>query len=172
MQGLGKTLQTISFLGYLKHVRGISGPHLVVTPKSTLGNWLNEVNRWCPSLKAIKLHGNQEERAEQKAEQMVPGKFDILVTTYEIAIKEKAAISKFHYRYIVVDEAHRIKNEQSVLSQVVRLYKVQNRLLLTGTPLQNNLHELWALLNFLLPEVFASSEDFDSWSVHVPHVWT
>lgn len=94
---------------------------------------------------------------------MIPGEFDILVTTYEIAIKEKAAISKFHYRYIVVDEAHRIKNEQSVLSQVVRLYKVQNRLLLTGTPLQNNLHELWALLNFLLPEVFASSDDFDSW---------
>ena len=139
----------------------------MVTPKSTLGNWLNEVNRWCPSLRAIKLHGNQEERAEQKSEQMIPGKFDILVTTYEIAIKEKAAISKFHYRYIVVDEAHRIKNEQSVLSQVVRLYKVQNRLLLTGTPLQNNLHELWALLNFLLPEVFASSEDFDSWCVDV-----
>jgi SNF2 family DNA or RNA helicase len=74
-----------------------------------------------------------------------------------------AALRKFTWRYIVIDEAHRIKNEKSVLSQVVRLYNTQYRLLLTGTPLQNNLHELWALLNFLLPDVFTSAEDFDAW---------
>jgi SWI/SNF-related matrix-associated actin-dependent regulator of chromatin subfamily A member 5 len=92
-----------------------------------------------------------------------PGKFDVCLTTYEVAIKEKAALKKFSWRYIVIDEAHRIKNEKSSLSQVVRLYKSQARLLITGTPLQNNLHELWALLNFLLPDVFSSSEDFDNW---------
>jgi SNF2 family DNA or RNA helicase len=76
---------------------------------------------------------------------------------------EKAHFKKFSFQYIVIDEAHRIKNENSLLSQIVRIFDTRNRLLLTGTPLQNNLHELWALLNFLLPDVFSSSEDFDSW---------
>jgi len=76
---------------------------------------------------------------------------------------EKAHLKKFAFQYIVIDEAHRIKNENSLLSQIVRVFNTRNRLLLTGTPLQNNLHELWALLNFLLPDVFSSSEDFDSW---------
>jgi len=89
--------------------------------------------------------------------------FDILVTSYEIAAKEKAVLNKFHWKYLIIDEAHRIKNENSVLAQLVRTFNSQYRLLLTGTPLQNNLHELWALLNFLLPEVFDSAEDFDSW---------
>ena len=76
---------------------------------------------------------------------------------------EKAAFKKFNWRYLVIDEAHRIKNENSKLSEMVRELKSNNRLLLTGTPLQNNLHELWALLNFLLPDIFSSSDDFDSW---------
>ncbi|CAG8576411.1 3231_t:CDS:2, partial [Racocetra fulgida] len=75
----------------------------------------------------------------------------------------KAALKKFAFQYIIIDEAHRIKNENSMLSQIVRVFKSRNRLLITGTPLQNNLHELWALLNFLLPDVFSSSKDFDSW---------
>jgi SWI/SNF-related matrix-associated actin-dependent regulator of chromatin subfamily A member 5 len=161
--GLGKTLQTISLLGYLKHERGLKGPHMVIAPKSTLSNWMNEFARWCPTISVLKFHGNQEEREEIKEKKLVAGKFEVVVTTYEIAIREKSAFKKFSWRYIIIDEAHRIKNEKSVLSQVVRLYKSQNRLLLTGTPLQNNLHELWALLNFLLPDVFSSSEDFDCW---------
>eukprot|EP01116_Phalansterium_solitarium_P005922 TRINITY_DN181_c1_g1_i1.p1 TRINITY_DN181_c1_g1~~TRINITY_DN181_c1_g1_i1.p1 ORF type:complete len:1111 (+),score=402.66 TRINITY_DN181_c1_g1_i1:110-3442(+) len=161
--GLGKTLQTISFLGYLKEYRGVSGPHLVITPKSTLGNWINEFRRWCPLLRVFKLHGSKDERARQRDEQLKAGAFDVCVTTYEVAIIEKAALRRFNWRYLVIDEAHRIKNEKSVLSQVVRIYSSQYRLLITGTPLQNNLHELWALLNFLLPEVFASAADFDAW---------
>ena len=75
-----------------------------------------------------------------------------------MVIKERSVFKKFNWRYMVIDEAHRIKNEKSKLSEIVREFRTANRLLLTGTPLQNNLHELWALLNFLLPDVFNSSE--------------
>jgi len=161
--GLGKTLQTVAFLCYLKECRAIHGPHMVIAPKSTLSNWMNEFRKWCPSMNVFKFHGNKEERMDLKKEKLLAGKFDVCITSYEIAIIEKAALKKFSWRYLVIDEAHRIKNEKSLLSKIVRLYRSQYRLLLTGTPLQNNLHELWALLNFLLPEVFSSSEDFDSW---------
>ncbi|KAF6206099.1 hypothetical protein GE061_017324 [Apolygus lucorum] len=142
--GLGKTLQTISLLGYMKHYKNIPGPHMVIVPKSTLANWMNEFNKWCPSLRAVCLIGDQETR--------------------NVFIRDvRASSSGSNWRYMVIDEAHRIKNEKSKLSEIVREFKTTNRLLLTGTPLQNNLHELWSLLNFLLPDVFNSSEDFDSW---------
>jgi SNF2 family DNA or RNA helicase len=161
--GLGKTLQTISLLGYLKHMRGVERPHLVIVPKSTLGNWVREFHRWCPSMRVFKFHGDKQTRARMTTETLPGGEFDVIVTSYEMCTIEKAALRKLDYSYVVIDEAHRIKNENSLLSVVVRTFKVQARLLVTGTPLQNNLHELWALLNFLLPDVFASSEDFDRW---------
>lgn len=161
--GLGKTLQTISLLGYMKHFRNIPGPHMVVVPKSTLRNWENEFKKWAPSIKAVCLIGDQETRAVFIREVMMPGEWDVCITSYEMCIKEKSVFKKFNWRYMVIDEAHRIKNEKSLLSQIVREFRTANRLLLTGTPLQNNLHELWALLNFLLPEVFSSSDDFDAW---------
>lgn len=163
--GLGKTLQTISLLGYMKHYKNAAGPHMVISPKSTLTNWMNEIKKWCPSLKAVCLIGSQDARNELIRETLFgpPNSFDVVVTSYEMIIKEKVVLKKFNWRYIVIDEAHRIKNEKSKLSEIIREFKSTNRLLLTGTPLQNNLHELWALLNFLLPEVFSSSDDFDSW---------
>ncbi|XP_076316124.1 LOW QUALITY PROTEIN: SWI/SNF-related matrix-associated actin-dependent regulator of chromatin subfamily A member 5-like [Tachypleus tridentatus] len=161
--GLGKTLQTISLFGYMKHYRNVNGPHMVIVPKSTLANWKNEFKRWCPSLKAVCLIGDQETRAALIRDTLMPGEWDVCVTSYEMVIREKAVLKKFNWRYLVIDEAHRIKNEKSKLSEIVREFKSTNRLLLTGTPLQNNLHELWALLNFLLPDVFNSSEDFDAW---------
>ncbi|KAK0042721.1 SWI/SNF-related matrix-associated actin-dependent regulator of chromatin subfamily A member 5-like [Biomphalaria glabrata] len=161
--GLGKTLQTISLLGYMKHYRNIPSPHLVICPKSTLANWEAEVQRWVPSLRAVCLIGDQEKRAAFIRDVLVPGEWDVCITSYEMCIREKSVMKKFNWRYIVIDEAHRIKNEKSKLSEIVREFKSTNRLLLTGTPLQNNLHELWALLNFLLPDVFNNSEDFDAW---------
>ncbi|KAJ4722233.1 Chromatin-remodeling complex ATPase [Melia azedarach] len=161
--GLGKTLQTISLLGYLHEFRGITGPHMVVAPKSTLGNWMNEIRRFCPVLRAVKFLGNPEERRHIREELLVAGKFDVCVTSFEMAIKEKSALRRFSWRYIIIDEAHRIKNENSLLSKTMRLYNTNYRLLITGTPLQNNLHELWSLLNFLLPEIFSSAETFDEW---------
>lgn len=161
--GLGKTLQTISLLGYLHEFRGITGPHMVVAPKSTLGNWMNEIRRFCPVLRAVKFLGNPDERRHIREELLVAGKFDVCVTSFEMAIKEKTALRRFSWRYIIIDEAHRIKNENSLLSKTMRLYNTNYRLLITGTPLQNNLHELWSLLNFLLPEIFSSAETFDEW---------
>ncbi|CAH9071839.1 unnamed protein product [Cuscuta europaea] len=161
--GLGKTLQTISLMGYLHEFRGITGPHMVVAPKSTLGNWMNEIKRFCPILRAVKFLGNPDERRHIREDLLVAGKFDICVTSFEMVIKEKTALRRFSWRYIIIDEAHRIKNENSLLSKTMRLYNTNYRLLITGTPLQNNLHELWALLNFLLPEIFSSAETFDEW---------
>ncbi|GFH05550.1 uncharacterized protein HaLaN_00030, partial [Haematococcus lacustris] len=150
--GLGKTLQTISLCAYLYESRGIKGPHMVLVPKSTMGNWCNEFRRFCPIIRVAKFHGNQEERDRLKNTELQPGKFDVVVTSYEMVIKEKNYFKRIHWRYIIIDEAHRIKNENSMLSKVVREFRTNYRLLITGTPLQNNLHELWALLNFLLPE--------------------
>eukprot|EP00635_Sarcinochrysidales_sp_CCMP3193_P013369 CAMPEP_0118900094 /NCGR_PEP_ID=MMETSP1166-20130328/6361_1 /TAXON_ID=1104430 /ORGANISM="Chrysoreinhardia sp, Strain CCMP3193" /LENGTH=1283 /DNA_ID=CAMNT_0006839229 /DNA_START=441 /DNA_END=4288 /DNA_ORIENTATION=+ len=192
--GLGKTLQSISMLAYLHEYQNTSGPHIVLVPKTTLSNWLNEFARWLPALRVVKFHGAKDERAEtakllldgvsnktsgEKAAAAAghhPRKknksaatitqhegrtWDVVVTTYEVANLEKATLTKLGWRMLIVDEAHRIKNENAQLSKTVRQLQVENRLLITGTPLQNNLHELWALLNFLLPDVFASSEKFD-----------
>lgn len=161
--GLGKTLQTISLLSFLTQYKGLTGPHLIIVPKSTLGNWMNEIKRWCPDIRAVRFHGNQEERKHQITNLIQYGKFDAVVTSYEVVTKEKAHLTKFCWRYLIIDEAHRIKNENSLLSQVVRMFTTQARLLITGTPLQNNLHELWALLNFLLPDVFSSADVFEKW---------
>ncbi|KAF2735322.1 hypothetical protein EJ04DRAFT_543120 [Polyplosphaeria fusca] len=161
--GLGKTLQTISFIGYLRFVNNIHGPHLVVVPKSTLDNWAREFGRWIPEINVLVLQGAKEERAELIQDRLVDEKFDVCITSYEMILREKTHLKKFAWEYIIIDEAHRIKNEESSLAQMIRLFNSRNRLLITGTPLQNNLHELWALLNFLLPDVFGDSAAFDEW---------
>ncbi|EJD52770.1 SNF2 family DNA-dependent ATPase [Auricularia subglabra TFB-10046 SS5] len=160
--GLGKTLQTVSFLGYLRHIRGITGPHLVVVPKSTLQNWAREFERWTPDASVVVLQGTREERAEIVAKRLLPQDFDILITSYEICMREKGALKKFSFEYIVIDEAHRIKNMDSILSQIVRMFLSRGRMLITGTPLQNNLQELFALLNFICPEIFSDYKDLES----------
>nr|6PWF_K Chain K, chromatin remodeling factor ISWI [Thermochaetoides thermophila] len=161
--GLGKTLQTISFLGYLRHIQGITGPHLVAVPKSTLDNWKREFEKWTPDVNVLVLQGAKEERHQLINDRLIDEDFDVCITSYEMILREKAHLKKFAWEYIIIDEAHRIKNEESSLSQVIRMFSSRNRLLITGTPLQNNLHELWALLNFLLPDVFGDSDAFDQW---------
>lgn len=161
--GLGKTLQTISFLGYLRYLRGIVGPHIVIVPKSTLENWEREFAKWTPDVRTFLLQGDKETRPALIRDRIMTCDFDVLITSYEMVLREKAALKKIAWQYIVIDEAHRIKNENSSLSQIIRMFHSRNRLLITGTPLQNNLHELWALLNFILPDVFSDSEQFDQW---------
>ncbi|KAL1681451.1 SNF2 family N-terminal domain-containing protein [Schizophyllum commune] len=160
--GLGKTLQTISFLAYLKHHHGIKGPHLIIVPKSTLRNWEREFEKWTPDFKAVVLTGSKEERAEIVASRLITEDFEVCITSYEICLIEKSALKKFSFEYIVIDEAHRIKNVDSILSEVVRSFISRGRLLITGTPLQNNLQELFALLNFICPEIFRDYKDLDS----------
>lgn len=167
--GLGKTLQSISILAYMLEFKKVTGPHLIIVPKSTLSNWINEFAFWCPSLRTLRFHGDKEERREiashhLRAHQRPEDRdWDVCVTTYEILNMEKSAISRIAWKYLIIDEAHRLKNEASLFSQTIRMVNTEHRLLLTGTPLQNNLHELWALLNFLLPDVFASADQFDEW---------
>mmetsp|Transcript_26415 Transcript_26415/g.29220 ORF Transcript_26415/g.29220 Transcript_26415/m.29220 type:complete len:1157 (+) Transcript_26415:57-3527(+) len=167
--GLGKTLQSISVLVYMYEFQQVYGPHLIVVPKSTLSNWMNEINRWAPELKAVKLHGTKEEREGISKSLMEPAQknesrqWNVCVTTYEVCNIEKHVLNKFAWSYLIIDEAHRLKNETSAFSKTIRSFETRYRLLLTGTPLQNNLHELWALLNFLVPDVFASAEQFDEW---------
>ncbi|KAI0348202.1 SNF2 family DNA-dependent ATPase [Trametopsis cervina] len=160
--GLGKTLQTISFLSYLKHYKGIRGPHLVVVPKSTLQNWAREFEQWTPDVSTVILTGSKDERANIIANQIIPQDFNVLITTYEICLIEKSALKKLSFEYIAIDEAHRIKNVDSMLSQIVRAFMSRGRLLITGTPLQNNMKELFALLNFICPEIFSDYADLES----------
>jgi len=161
--GLGKTLQCISLLCWLREVKGYNAPYLVLAPKSTLTNWVREFKNWAPVFKVVHFHGDKDERARLIAEDLVPGGFDVCITSYEMVIREQPAFRKFAWRYLIVDEAHRMKNEESKLSQVLRSFDSHSRLLITGTPMQNNLHELWALLNFLLPDVFSSADQFSEW---------
>lgn len=159
--GLGKTLQTIAFLGYLKHTRGVPGPHLVCVPKSTLNNWAREFSLWVPDFEVVVLTGDKEARSGLISSRILPQKFEVLVTSYEICLREKSSLKRLSFEYIVIDEAHRIKNMDSLLSQIVRAFSSRGRLLITGTPLQNNLQELFALLNFICPEIFSDYSDLD-----------
>ena len=118
---------------------------------------------WTPDVNVLVLQGAKDERHQLINDRLIDEKFDVCITSYEMILREKTHLKKFAWEYIIIDEAHRIKNEESSLAQIIRLFNSRNRLLITGTPLQNNLHELWALLNFLLPDVFGDSEAFDQW---------
>ena len=140
--GLGKTLQSISILVFMMEYREVTGPHLIVVPKSTLSNWIGELKRWAPTLKTIKFHGTKEERERIAREDLQPGQRDenrtwnVCVTTYEICNLDKNVINKFAWSYLIIDEAHRLKNETSAFSRTIRTFETRYRLLLTGTPLQ------------------------------------
>jgi SWI/SNF-related matrix-associated actin-dependent regulator of chromatin subfamily A member 5 len=160
--GLGKTIQSIAFMSYLKQYKKKSGYFLVAVPKSTMPNWCKELKTWCPTLNVVVLNPVKEER-EEALKKILKHKFEVVVTSYEGINICISKLRKIKWECLIIDEAHRIKNENALLSKNVRLLESKFRLLVTGTPLQNNLHELWALLNFLLPDLFSSSEDFDEW---------
>nr|KJB33147.1 hypothetical protein B456_006G257000 [Gossypium raimondii] len=163
--GLGKTVQVISLICYLMETKNDRGPFLVVVPSSVLPGWETEINFWAPDLRKIVYSGPPEERRKLFKERIVHQKFNVLLTTYEYLMNkhDRPKLSKIHWHYIIIDEGHRIKNASCKLNADLKHYQSSHRLLLTGTPLQNNLEELWALLNFLLPNIFNSSEDFSQW---------
>ncbi|XAR60396.1 DNA helicase [Bertholletia excelsa] len=163
--GLGKTVQVISLICYLMESKNDRGPFLVVVPSSVLPGWESEINFWAPSVNKIIYSGPPEERRRLFKERIVHRKFNVLLTTYEYLMNkhDRPKLSKIDWHYIIIDEGHRIKNASCKLNADLKHYRSSHRLLLTGTPLQNNLEELWALLNFLLPNIFNSSEDFSQW---------
>ncbi|KAF9673309.1 hypothetical protein SADUNF_Sadunf10G0010700 [Salix dunnii] len=163
--GLGKTVQVISLICYLMETKNDRGPFLVVVPSSVLPGWESEINFWATGIHKIVYSGPPEERRKLFKEKIVHQKFNVLLTTYEYLMNknDRPKLSKIHWHYIIIDEGHRIKNASCKLNAELRHYQSSHRLLLTGTPLQNNLEELWALLNFLLPNIFNSSEDFSQW---------
>lgn len=126
-------------------------------PKSTLDNWAREFDHWVPGFNLVKLQGDKETRHAICQERILTQDFEVCLTTYEICLREKSSLKKVAWEYIVIDEAHRIKNVDSMLSQIVREFESRARLLITGTPLQNNLQELWALLNLCASTSFIFS---------------
>lgn len=160
--GLGKTLQTLSLFQWLRENEPTSGearPFLVVCPLSVLSSWMNEAKKWAPELNVVRFHGPVKEREKLKQDYRSRGSnvnVDVLVTTYETFVSEQNWFKRaFVWRYCVLDEGHKIKNDKSDISSSLQGLSAEYRLLLTGTPLQNNLHEMWALLHWLYPEVFS-----------------
>ena len=168
--GLGKTVQSVVFLEHLFAKENVTGPFLIVTPLSTIGNWEREITNWT-DMNVVVYHGRDfarnliyETEFYYRDETGAPipktYKFDIILTTYEMAMAGSAHLRPVDWKCVIVDEAHRLKNKSSKVSELLKTFKMQHRVLLTGTPLQNSLDELWALLNFLEPEQFNSERDF------------
>ena len=164
--GLGKTLQSISFLACIKEMRGVKGPHLIVCPLSVLSSWMDELAKWCPKLRVVRLHSTDENERQRLRKEVVINTeiYDVALTTYEMACNPSFALAltqKVYWRCVILDEGHKVKNEETTAHQILKRIHRQHTVLLTGTPVQNNLHELYALLSFLHPDVFTSSEPFD-----------
>ncbi|KAL6735240.1 hypothetical protein Aduo_005699 [Ancylostoma duodenale] len=177
--GLGKTVQSLTFLYTLMKEGHSKGPFLIAAPLSTIINWEREAEQWCPDFYIVTYVGDRDSRMVIRehefsfVEGAVKGgpkasrmrsqenmKFHVLLTSYECINMDKAILSSIEWEALVVDEAHRLKNNQSTFFKNLREYNINYRVLLTGTPLQNNLEELFHLLNFLAPDRFFDLESF------------
>ncbi|KAI3731894.1 hypothetical protein L1987_63086 [Smallanthus sonchifolius] len=161
--GLGKTVQVMALIAYLMEYKSNYGPHLIIVPNAVLVNWKSELHTWLPNVSCIYYVGNKDQRTKLFNQEVCSMKFNVLVTTYEFVMFDKLKLSRVDWKYIVIDEAQRMKDRESVLARDLDKYRCQRRLLLTGTPLQNDLKELWSLLNLLLPEVFDNRKVFHDW---------
>ncbi|XP_055328559.1 helicase domino-like isoform X2 [Paramacrobiotus metropolitanus] len=154
--GLGKTIQTIAFLAHLACEEQNWGPHLIIVPTSVLLNWELEFKRWCPGFIIKTYYGNKKQRAELRTGWTKPDSFHICITSYKIATQDSSVFRRMRWHYLILDEAQAIKNCKSQRWMKIADFPSQRRLLLTGTPMQNSLEEVWALLHFLAPELFES----------------
>ncbi|VVC32978.1 Hypothetical protein CINCED_3A016157 [Cinara cedri] len=166
--GLGKTIQAIAFFCFLIEM-GITGPFMVIAPLSTIPNWLTEFAKFAPQLHALLYHGDKKEREKIRSEfgkmHNVNDKYcySIIITSYEVIRFDIKYLKKIEWKFIIIDEGHKLKNVDSDISRAMRQLKCTNKLILTGTPIQNNMTELWCLLNLLMPFLFNKLEDFNSW---------
>lgn len=170
--GLGKTIQTIALLAHLACENEIWGPHLIVVPTSVMLNWEMEFKRFAPGFKVLTYYGNPVQRKEKRRGWNKENTFHVCITSYQLVLQDQHAFKRKRWHYMILDEAHNIKNFRSQRWQALLNFNSERRLLLTGTPLQNNLVELWSLLYFLMPsskgntnmpEGFANLQDFQEW---------
>ncbi|XP_068662368.1 chromatin-remodeling ATPase INO80-like isoform X1 [Aristolochia californica] len=167
--GLGKTIQAMAFLAHLAEEKNIWGPFLVVAPTSVLNNWADEFNRFCPDLKTLPYWGGLRERMilrkniNPKRLYRRDSGFHILITSYQLLVSDEKYFQRVKWQYMVLDEAQAIKSSASIRWKTLLSFNCRNRLLLTGTPIQNNMAELWALLHFIMPTLFDSHEQFNEW---------
>ncbi|KAG8431409.1 hypothetical protein GDO86_018871 [Hymenochirus boettgeri] len=161
--GLGKTIQTISLLAHLACDKDNWGPHLIIVPTSVILNWEMEFKRWCPSFKILTYYGSQKERKLKRQGWTKFNAFHVCITSYQLVLQDHTAFRRKNWRYLILDEAQNIKNFKSQRWQSLLNFNSQRRLLLTGTPLQNSLMELWSLMHFLMPHVFQSHREFKEW---------
>ncbi|GER52476.1 helicase [Striga asiatica] len=161
--GLGKTIMTISLLAHLACEKGIWGPHLIVVPTSVMLNWETEFLKWCPAFKILTYFGSAKERRIKRQGWMKPNSFHVCITTYRLVIQDSKIFKRKKWKYLILDEAHLIKNWKSQRWQTLLNFNSKRRILLTGTPLQNDLMELWSLMHFLMPHIFQSHQEFKDW---------
>ncbi|KAL5535629.1 INO80 [Sanghuangporus sanghuang] len=168
--GLGKTVQSIALLAYLSEVHDIWGPFLVVAPSSTLHNWQQELARFVPDLTCLPYWGTVKQRSlfrkfwsRKNISYNRDAPFHVLVTSYNLIIQDAQYFQRIKWQYMILDEAQNIKNSSSARWKTLLGLQCRNRLLLTGTPIQNNMQELWALLHFIMPSLFDSHDEFNEW---------
>uniref|UniRef100_A0A3Q2XE63 Snf2-related CREBBP activator protein n=1 Tax=Hippocampus comes TaxID=109280 RepID=A0A3Q2XE63_HIPCM len=161
--GLGKTIQTIALLAHLACEKSNWGPHLIIVPTSVMLNWEMELKRWCPGFKILTYFGSQKERKLKRQGWTKPNAFHVCITSYKLVLQDHQAFRRKSWRYLILDEAQNIKNFKSQRWQSLLNFNSHRRLLLTGTPLQNSLMELWSLMHFLMPHVFQSHREFKEW---------
>jgi len=168
--GLGKTVQSISVMAYLAEHHNIWGPFLVIAPASTLHNWQQEITRFVPTLKVLPYWGGQKDRKilrkiwdRKHIVYTQDAPFHVLITSYQLVVQDAIYFQKVKWQYMILDEAQAIKSSQSSRWKSLLGFHCRNRLLLTGTPIQNNMQELWALLHFIMPSLFDSHDEFNEW---------
>ncbi|KAK0724992.1 SNF2 family N-terminal domain-containing protein [Lasiosphaeris hirsuta] len=166
--GLGKTIQTIALLAHLACHHEVWGPHLVIVPTSVMLNWEMEFKKWCPGFKILTYYGNQDERKRKRQGWTNDDVWNVCITSYQMVLQDQQVFRRRRWHYMILDEAHNIKNFKSQRWQTLLGFNTHSRLLLTGTPLQNNLTELWSLLYFLAPPEngeggFVDLSEFHNW---------
>jgi DNA helicase INO80 len=167
--GLGKTVQSISLLAHLAERHNIWGPFLVIAPASTLHNWQQEFSKFAPDLKVLPYWGNVNDRKilrkfwNPKKLYARNSPFHVLITSYQLIVTDEKYFQRIKWQYMVLDEAQAIKSSTSTRWKILLGFNCRNRVLLTGTPIQNTMQELWALLHFIMPSLFDSHDEFSEW---------